>query len=241
MIKIAIVDDEPNMLSEIKHSVSKQFKERNIDTTITAYSDGKQLITAIDRGALFDVVFLDIELPDKPGLEIARSLRETNQNVMIAFVTSFDNYVYDAFDYDVIGYIRKHELDARLGAVIDRIIKKYKEVSNEKLFKNASGQYRVIVQNIAYFESNDHNIMIHLNDGTEFTVTGSLKKIEEEYSIHGFFRIHSGYLVNLAYVFSIEKNEVMVKCETNMVTLPVSRGRSKELKTAYQHYIRGIR
>jgi two-component system response regulator LytT len=50
---------------------------------------------------LFDVVFLDIELPDKLGLEIAKLLKETYRNIIIAFVTSFDNYVYDAFDYDV--------------------------------------------------------------------------------------------------------------------------------------------
>lgn len=78
---------------------------------------------------------MDIELPDKLGLEIAKLLKETYRNIIIAFVTSFDNYVYDAFDYDVIAYIRKQEFEIRLSSVIDRVIKKYKEMFNKSYSK----------------------------------------------------------------------------------------------------------
>ena len=241
MIKIAVVDDDLDMLKEIKNSILKQFKERRINITIETFTNGAQLMKAIESDCLFDVVFLDIELPDKLGLEIAKLLKETYRNIIIAFVTSFDNYVYDAFDYDVIAYIRKQEFEIRLSSVIDRVIKKYKEMHNKKLFKNAEGQHSVKTQDIVYFESCDHSITIYENNEYRFEITDSLKNLEEEYYVLGFFRIHTGYLVNLDYVFSIEQNKVIVKCGDEFKDLPVSRGRMKALKSAYQQYIRGVR
>lgn len=241
MIKIAVVDDDLDMLKEIKNSILKQFKERRINITIETFTNGAQLIKALESDCLFDVVFLDIELPDKLGLEIAKLLKETYRNIIIAFVTSFDNYVYDAFDYDVIAYIRKQEFEIRLGNVIDRIIKKYKEMHNKKLFKNAEGQHSVKTQDIVYFESDDHSITIYENNEFKFEITDSLKNLEDEYYVHGFFRTHTGYLVNLEYVYSIEKNDVIVKYGNIIKSLPVSRGRMKDLKSAYQQYIRGVR
>ena len=161
MIKIAVVDDELDMLKEITDGISKQFEKRKIKITIDKFTNGAQLIKALESNRLFDVVFLDIELPDKLGLEIAKLLKETYRNIIIAFVTSFDNYVYDAFDYDVIAYIRKQEFEIRLSSVIDRVIKKYKEMFNKKLFKNAEGQHTVATQDIVYFESCDHSITIY--------------------------------------------------------------------------------
>lgn len=241
MIKIAVVDDELDMLKEITDGISKQFEKRKIKITIDKFTNGAQLIKALESNRLFDVVFLDIELPDKLGLEIAKLLKETYRNIIIAFVTSFDNYVYDAFDYDVIAYIRKQEFEIRLSSVIDRVIKKYKEMFNKKLFKNAEGQHTVATQDIVYFESCDHSITIYENNEFKFEITDSLKNLEDEYYVHGFFRTHTGYLVNLEYVYSIEKNDVIVKYGNIIKSLPVSRGRMKDLNSAYQQYIRGVR
>lgn len=135
MIKIAVVDDAPDMLKEIKNSILKQFKERRINITIETFTNGAQLIKALESNRLFDVVFLDIELPDKLGLKIAKLLRDAYRNIIIAFVTSFDNYVYDAFDYDVIAYIRKQEFEIRLGNVIDRIIKNIRRCTIKNFLK----------------------------------------------------------------------------------------------------------
>lgn len=239
MIKIAIVDDELNILKDLYQNIYNEFINRNLSVDISTYLKGEDLFRAIKENHMFDIVFLDIELPDGLGLDVAKRLRDMYNNIIISFVTSFDNYVYDAFDYDVIGYIRKQELSSRLGTVVDRMIKRYKEISNEKIFKNSSHQIRTTTQNIIYFESDDHNIKVFLNDGSTFSYTYSLKKLEEEYSIHGFFRIHAGYLVNLRYVFSIEKNMVYLKVNELIIPLPVSRVRSKALKTAYQQLFRG--
>lgn len=239
MIRIAIVDDEVNILEKIKSNVYREFNERNSAVTIVTYTNGKDLLNAVKTGYLFDVIFLDIELPDGLGLDVAKQLRDSYQNIIIVFVTSFDNYVYDAFDYDVIGYIRKQELNKRLSGVIDRIIKIFTKITNEYIFKNNNGQYRISTQDIVYFESDDHNITLHSNDGKEFSYTDSLKRLEEEFSVYGFFRIHAGYLVNLRYVYSIENGHVVLKYSNKSIQLAVSRGRCKELKSAYQKYFRG--
>ena len=241
MIKIAVVDDENAILKQIIQAIEVEFNKRNINTTISGFSTGVQLLKSIKEGRNYNAVFLDIEMPNKTGLETAKEIRSSNPNTIIAFITSFDNYVYDAFDYDAAGYIRKQEIDIRLSHVIDRILQKYIDTTNEKIFKNINGQYKTTVQNIVFFESYDHNIIIHNNDGVVFSTTDSLKHLEEEYSALGFYRIYSGYLVNMAYIFSIEKNSIMIKYASHTQTLPVSRSRVKELKIAYQRYIRGIR
>lgn len=238
MLKIAIVDDEIEFLKYINTKVKDVFSKRKIEIKTAMFTSGVQLIKKmLDEKAYFDVVFLDVQMPNKIGMEIAKTIRSKYKDILIVFVTSFDNYVFEAFDYDAMAYIRKDELDVKIESTVDRIISKINMNSKEIVFNNSEGQYHISPKNIMYFESLNHSIYIYDCKNRVIRITNSLNQLEKEFSIYNFIRIHSGYLVNLRYVYSIENISLIL---SNNTVLPVSRHRIKEVKRAFHENLRGV-
>lgn len=238
MLKIAILDDDQEFLGHINCKVKDTFAERNIEVKTYIFTDGEQLIEKMNNEkTYYDVFFLDIQMPNQMGMEIAKNIRDKYKDVLIIFVTSFDNYVFEAFDYDAVAYIRKNEFEDKIGNSIDRIISKINMNVKKFVFNNSEGQYRISPKNIMYFESINHSIYIYDKNNKVIRITSSLNQLEQEFSIYNFIRIHSGYLVNLKYIYSIENISVVL---SNGKILPISRHRIKEVKKAFHKNLRGV-
>lgn len=240
MINIAVTDDEPEMLELVSRRVSEEFSKTGMQFTVSRFDTGSGFLGAFENGTGFDILFLDIKLSDCTGMELARKLREAGSRILIVFVTSFDNYVFEAFDYEAQGYLRKSELDERLGLTVKRLVRKYNEDHREIMLNNQDGQIKIAVNDIAYFESHAHTITMFGFDGGEFLFTGSLSKLEKEYRAFGFFRVHSGYLVNMYHVYSIEKNDAVIRLVNKEIRIPISRSKLRGFRDAYQRNIRGV-
>ncbi len=158
MINIAVTDDEPEMLELIRRRVSEEFSKTGMQFTVSRFDTGSGFLGAFENGTGFDILFLDIKLSDCTGMELALKLREAGSRILIVFVTSFDNYVFEAFDYEAQGYLRKSELDERLGLTVKRLVRKYNEDHREIMLNNQDGQIKIAVNDIAYFESHAHTI-----------------------------------------------------------------------------------
>lgn len=236
MLKIAVCDDEQDYKKYVVRNIEKIFNERHIYIDIVEFSGGGELLEKINSKTYFDIIFLDIQMPDKPGMEVAKWIRKRYKDTTIVFITAFDNYVFEAFDYDAAAYIRKSEFDKKIENVIDRIISKINISSMEISFKNQDGQYLISPKDIMYFESINHSIYIHDKEDHVIKITYSLSQLEKEFCEYSFFRIHSGYLVNLKYVYSIDNTSVIL---TNKKSLPISRYRIKEAKKVFHKIFRG--
>lgn len=241
MIKIAVCDDEDRYLNKISNEIEKRFRDRNINIELYKFLDNQHFVDLIKKGELnCDAVFLDIEMPENSGLEIAELVKKFNPDALIIFATSFDNYVFEAFNYEAFAYIRKRKFDAEIDTVVNRLIKKFTQSHNKILFRNSEGQFLICPSEILYFESFDHSIYIHKSNNEVVTITNSLKQLEQDMSVYNFCRIHSGILVNLNYVYSIEKTSLLVKSSGELKSLPVSRNRLKSVKQAFQRNLRGV-
>lgn len=238
MLKIAIIDDEIEFLKYLDTKLKYVFSKKNIKIKTYMFTDGEQMTESLLSGkSYYDVFFLDVQMPNKKGMEIAKIIRSKYQDVLIVFVTSFDNYVFEAFDYDAVAYVRKNEFDDKIENAVDRIISKFNMNSREFIFNNSEGQYHLSPKNIMYFESLNHSIYIYDKNDRVIKITNSLNQLEQDFSIYNFIRIHSGYLVNLKYVYSIENISVVL---SNNKVLPVSRHRMKEVKRAFHENLRGV-
>lgn len=236
MLKIAVCDDDMDYRKYVVREVEELFKKRHIHIDIFEFARGGELLEKINSKTYFDIIFLDIQMPDKLGMEVARSVREKYKDTILVFITGFDNYVFEAFDYDAAAYIRKSEFDKKIENVIDRIVSKIDISCMEIAFKNQGRQYFISPKDILYFESFNHSIYIHKKEDEVIKITYSLSQLEKEFSEYNFFRIHSGYLVNLKYVYSIDNTSVIL---TNKKSLPISRHRIKETKKAFQKFCGG--
>lgn len=252
MIKLAICDDEENARAWLRALVERQ----NVECEIAEYSDGASYLA---QGTEYDLLILDIGLPSPgscgkgdaacgkgggecgppgaEGLELARLIRgmELGRQPVIIFVTGYEQYVYDAFDVDAFHYLVKPVDERKFAEVFNRAAERILETRRQKnLVIPCEGTNRIIpVGNIYYMESRNHKIVLHLRDGN-LEYYGRLAALEKE--LQGlFFRIHKGYLVNLAYVEEYGRTEVAL---ANGCKLPVSRYKFEDFVKAYLRWMK---
>ena len=106
MLKIIILEDEKPQLDQLTGYLERyQAEHPEFAFTLEAYERGIALLDSYQRDA--DLIFLDIRVPDMPGMEVARHIRKVDGNVMIVFVTSLTQYALDGYSVQAFDYILK--------------------------------------------------------------------------------------------------------------------------------------
>ena len=101
-MKIAICDDEKQIIIDYSKIINEYLYENNIVCTVDAFTDGNSFLQLANE---YDLVFLDYDLPDINGMEIARNIRENDGRIMIVFLTAYAEHVYDSFEVDAFRYL----------------------------------------------------------------------------------------------------------------------------------------
>ena len=236
MIKIAICDDEAN----IRAYLSSLIQAQSCPCEIVEYASAGDFLADHRE---FDLLFLDIELaPFGSGLDgmaLARKIREraTGTQPVIIFVTGYERYVFDAFDVGAFQYLLKPVDEEKFAQVFSRAVAQI-AIAKEKpgrvlTLQSANTSKTVPLDSIYYIESSNHKVELHLKDG-EFACYAKIGDLELELQDQ-FFRIHKGYLVNLAYVEGYSKSEVTL---TNGERLLLSKYKYQDFVKAYLHFLK---
>ena len=114
-MRIAICDDEKNIRELIGNKVAKQYPEADI----VFFQSGEELLLS-DKHV--DILFLDIHMSGKKGMETARELRKKDKSVILIFVTAVEEYVFQAFDVGAFNYIVKPIDDTKFVDVLCRAV-----------------------------------------------------------------------------------------------------------------------
>lgn len=198
-MRIAICDDEKNIRELIANKIAKQYP----DAKIIFYRSGEELLLSDKR---IDILFLDIQMPHRNGMETARELRKKDKNVIIIFVTAVEEYVFQAFDVGAFHYIVKPIDDAKFADVLHRAVDEWtskkaakKEPEEKYLMINNGGVHiKVTIEDIVYAEVFNRKVVIHkLNETIEYY--GKMSDLEA-LAGDSFYRPHRAYLINFKYV-----------------------------------------
>lgn len=230
MVKFAVCDDEREMTDYISDKLREYYPG---DCEIRKYEDGESLL-ADSRKQLFDALFLDIDMPDLDGMELANRIRESNEYVKIIFVTNKDNLVYDTFKYMPFRFIRKTCLEDELPEAAVALRDAIAQSNATIIFNTKSGERCVQVCDIIYAEVKNHTITVFLIED-KLTVSKSMDELECELRKFGFIRTHKSFLVNHRHVKTISQNNILT--DTNQ-SVPLSRNRADEVKLRLQQWSR---
>ncbi|MBQ7003723.1 MAG: response regulator transcription factor [Oscillospiraceae bacterium] len=229
-MRIAICDDENQCRLQAVQAI--QDCTRNPDVLTDVFENGRAFLQAF-RKHPYDLVFLDIEMPEMDGITLARHLRELHRDVPIVFLTSHIEYALEGYEVNALRYLTKPIQSEKLHEVLTHVMARM-QAQRTLWLKTEGGEVRVPVGDILWLEAQNQNILIRTAD-RDYTVRYNLGEYEAELAQDGFFRIHRGYLVALRHVKSLGKHEVTLSDNT---VLPVSRTKEKSLKEALFQYIR---
>lgn len=197
MIRAAVVEDEAKERQRIISYLRAFEKERKVSFSITEFSDGLEL--AEDYKGVFDILFLDIELPHLDGMKTAQRIRERDEEVLILFITNLAQYAIQGYEVGALDYMLKPVSYAAFAMKLGRAVKVLQSRPAKSLVLNQDGNVlRLPYGNIRYVEVADHQLIYHTTQG-EYHEFRTLKKLEEILG-EGFSRINHCYLVNLRFV-----------------------------------------
>lgn len=229
MYEIAICDDIPQICEEVHRLVSEQLLKRDIDIRIHTYTSGQALF---DAGMVFDILFLDIELGQESGLEVARDY-PYKQETRIIFLTSHveempNGYKVRAFRFLTKPIDTKHFEEALFSAI--------KDIEQDKRFTvtDEDGEHIIRASEIYYLESKQRSMDVRTRD--KFARLGlPIEEMKEELDQMQFYSPHKSYIVNMDYIQSFGKNVVIMK---NGEKISVSRLKMNAFKEKFYEYLR---
>lgn len=230
-MRIAICDDEEIYRIELKSCLNKLLIDTDYD--INTFSDGRILLNRFEE-CPFDIVFLDIEMPEIDGITLARKLRAASDSVFIVFLTSHIEYALEGYEVNALRYLTKPADPNKVKEII-RYVQDKQNSAHHIIIKSEGEDILIDINNIIYMESMDKNVRI-VTSKEEYITRYNLSDYEEQLKNFGFFRIHRGYLISLNKVKRIVKNDVVMD---NEITLPISRNNVKTLKDTLYAYVEG--
>lgn len=228
-MRFVICDDDPKFCSCLRSKIENI--EGSEDVKISVYTNASEII----EGCIYaDAFFLDIDMPDTNGFDVAKEIRKHSSKAKIIFVTIHDEMVYKSFEYAPFRFIRKSYLDNELSSVLSAI---HKACENEGHFiqlKLKEGYTRKNINEIMYIEIYNHEINIHTMSDEVLISYGELRTYEKELEDTGFVRISKSYLVNCRYIYAINYKYVVLDDRSQ---LPLSRKRTDKVKEAFHNYL----
>ncbi|KOO37379.1 LytR/AlgR family response regulator transcription factor [Priestia koreensis] len=243
MMKAFIVDDEPLARDELKYLL---LRTREVDIV----GESSSLLDAIEQIAVLkpDLAFLDIELSQDSGLQLAAELRRLDHIPAIVFATAYDEFALQAFDLDAVDYILKPFDEDRIRKTVQKIRHQMPHTSVEssaKVFKSATAEplvgklavatdekiVLIDVQHILFVATSEGKTVIQTKEES-FKIADTLVTIEKKLMSDTFLRVHRSYLVNIHQIVEIEPwfNSTYNLVMKNGLKVPVSRTYVKELR-----------
>ena len=228
MIRIAICDDDRNMVMQNEEIVKNTLQACGIGYEIVTYTRSSNLLSDIAEDQFFyDLILLDIEMPEVSGMELAGKIKEYLPNVKIIFITSHVEYAIDAYELSVFRYVPKSNVKERLEAAVADASKLLElEAGQEYTIQTNNRLERIRYKDILYIVRDGKNAEIVSNTSTS-KVRKSLQQVYEELDAPEFIFIERGCIVNIIHIMKIQDSMVCLK---NQEMLPISRSHLQDVK-----------
>lgn len=236
-ITAIIIDDEERARSVLANLLYRASPNIKIISSCNSLLDG---VDAIKKHKP-DVVFLDVQMPNYAGYEIADFVEKIDFEII--FVTAFDHYAIKAFELNAIDYLVKpidrqkltqtiHKLEQKIrqkSALIDyqNLLKTIQHKAYNKLVIPELGDRRIVdLEHVVAIQADGAYSIFHLKDQKSFTTSKNLKYFEETLPQDTFFfRSHRAWIINLNYIESLNKTEYFISLSKGKLKAKISRTR----------------
>ena len=233
-MRIAIVEDEQTFADELAEYITRFSQEYQAAVQCQHFKSSVTFLSSYQP--VWDLLLLDIEMPNMDGMTLAHKIREIDQNVLLIFITKVAKYAMAGYEVAALDYVLKpvnyYVFSMKLRRVLGLLETKQK---NHIVIQGNGFIRKVPVETIQYIDVFSHTISYHTHLETiSSTGSKSIRELEKELSPNGFCKCNQCYLVNLQHVHSIEKDTVVL---TGGEHLKISRNRKKPFMQALLDFL----
>lgn len=230
MLDIAIVEDRKDAVQNLENHIARLKNERGIECKVTVFENGLFFIE--NYKPIYDVIFMDIEMPLMNGMEAAERLRKVDPYVPLVFITDLKQYALKGYEVEAMDFLVKPVNYMSFVTMMERVQRKSTKKEEKLTLSTAQGTFGVNINDIYYLEMVNHYVVYHTVTG-DVRFFGSLSDEEKRLPKDIFVRCNSGFLVNLAHVKKVQDCDVYV-ADT---CLPISRSKKTAFMQSLLHFM----
>lgn len=229
--RAGICDDEPLAIEYVTDCMQKWADENHMTFHLSTFSSAEQFLFETENEPPFDILFLDIQMGKMTGMELARQIRNRDSHVQLVFVTALPDFAAEGYDVSALHYLLKPVSQEKIFKVLDRASRHFAREEAYLLLTDDQTLKRVPVSEILYAEAFAHNLQIVTKNNT-YELRESLSSLAQKLG-SDFVSPHRSYLVNLQYIHSIARTEIILDTQTR---IPLSRYKYQEINQAFILY-----
>lgn len=232
VIRILVCDDDARFARDLAsnlNSLRKVYSQEH-EIEIAVVSNPHQLTN--DDILRTDIAFLDIDMGDMNGINVAQKFRELKKDTVIVFVTSYLEYAPEGYEVGAFRYLLKSQIEQKLPICFEKSLdsclhkREYLTITCDKELTT------ILPSHLVYVETYQRNLLLHMLDSPRTTLRThmTMNALENMLDNKGFLRIHQSYLVNMAYIVQIKSTGTIL---STGVRLPTSARNYASLKQQY--------
>lgn len=226
MYYFAIIDDNGSDLTQIEKEINEHCHFHNIEYHIDLYINPNDY----NLNKYYDAIFLDIDMPQINGLQLANKINNSNPTKVI-FITNYDNYMQVTFNVHPFHFIRKSNLKLEMIKVLNHL---FKILSNEHLvLKTKEGIKKIKYKEIYFIKVEDNLSTIHTYDAS-YHIWESLSSLYEKLKPYYFEKINKSIIVNMKHINNIKDKEIIMN---NNYILNISIRTKSSFIKKYKNYL----
>lgn len=230
-LNIAICDDEQTACSHIRNLLENYEIKYNFEFHIFEFTDASDFVASYQRAGMFDIIFLDVEMPKMSGLSVAHAIRNLpDSDVKIIFTSNYPEYMQDSFNVSAFQYLQKPIKEEQLHEQFKRLLQEIDRLSPLSiLVKHDDIEEPVATNQILYIETvkGRKELLRYICKNRILFGKGVLGDIESVLLPHHFFSPHRGILINMRQVHFIKRGTIEMM---NGDIIPLSRRKEKEFR-----------
>lgn len=234
-MQIAICDDDAGCCSTIERWLQSYELDEKIKMNITTYSSADPLLKEMEAGCWFDVIFLDIELPERSGIDLGHMIRHDMQNetVSIVYISGKTKYCKDLFESEPLNYHHKPLSKEDIIADMNKVVRRYGNRKKVLTYMEEGVCKAILLSDIMYIEAADKLLTVMIRGNKRIRIRESLSHLAEKFSAYGMCQCHRSFMVNLSYVDKYLNRCFFMK---NGAEIPVGRKYVQNVKNAWARY-----
>ena len=227
MIRICLADDEAEFLALMKGLLENYLAEKAVLCEIDAYENPEPLYWEFLEKREYDICFLDIEMPQMDGRELAEKIRKLSDSTNIVFLTSHKEFIKAGYRVRAFDFITKDMVREEIPDVLDRLLQKL-ERDEQKFYTiwTHSRYEKIPYHDIICIYKQNQNVRFVLK-AEEKQERKAIRKVLEELDGNGFLLVERGCIVNLEHIDRINARQVIL---SNGSALTISKEHIQEVR-----------
>lgn len=229
LLEIGICDDQVEWRETIQSLLRCYLNKKQLEANITTFTSAEELLKADWQN--FHILFLDVVMGKKDGVQAAMQIRQKNPDVSLIFVSAFLDYATMGYQVKASAYLLKSQLPATLENAMNAVLVE-RQLNQEIIAIAVNGREILLpLHEITYIESWGRTAVFH--GKTDFRTYMRFSDIETMLSGKGFLRVHRCYIVNLAHCTAIKNYRAILDTRE---TLPCSHQEYSNLIRSFMRW-----